>query len=47
MGVIGATWPLVGREEELIAVKVAMDDASVSGVVLAGTARGGQDPAGP
>jgi hypothetical protein len=38
MGVIGATWPLVGREEELTAVKVAMDDASVSGVVLAGTA---------
>jgi DNA-binding NarL/FixJ family response regulator len=38
MGVIGAAWPLVGREEELAAVKVAMDDASVSGVVLAGTA---------
>jgi hypothetical protein len=38
MGVTGATWPLIGRQEELTAVKVTMDDASVSGLVLAGTA---------
>jgi DNA-binding CsgD family transcriptional regulator len=38
MGVMGAAWPLVGREQELTAIRVAMDDASVSGVVLAGAA---------
>jgi DNA-binding NarL/FixJ family response regulator/DNA-binding transcriptional ArsR family regulator len=38
MGVMGAAWPLVGREQELTAVHAAMDDATVSGVMLAGTA---------
>ncbi|HEY2957803.1 MAG TPA: LuxR C-terminal-related transcriptional regulator [Actinomycetota bacterium] len=35
---MGAAWPLVGRGEELTAIQAAMDDAAVSGVVLAGTA---------
>ena len=37
MGVMGA-WPLVGRDEELTTIQAAMEDAGVSGVVLAGAA---------
>jgi DNA-binding NarL/FixJ family response regulator len=36
MGAMGATWPFVGRQEELVLLAQAMRDPTVGGLVLAG-----------